>query len=296
MINKRKHRRIKKDYQNKKLNNPFFRKKEKPKKEKKNHKLLYFLILIFLVALFWLIFCAPFWQIKNIKIEGLTRFDDSEIINIIEPSFGEKRFIFFSNQNLILFQKNKIIENILSDHKFSNVVIKKKLPNTLKVTINEKPYSFIYCENDSCNYVSIDHYVLDNIDLKNENNSQDIEKYYIINNETGDSLIKSNNNLNIGEDYLNFITKLDTETTDFIDDFQVLYYIIPDNYFKKILIKTTEGPELIINVNREVREQLEQFSLVKKEMIKDKFKELEYIDLRISNKIYFSPENIININ
>ncbi len=296
MITKRRHKKIKKDYQDKKLNNPFFRKKEKPKKEKKTHKFLYFIIVLFFIALIWLLFCAPFWKIKNIEVEGLTRFNESEIINVIKPSFSDKRLLFFSNQNLILFKKNVIIEKVLSDHKFSNVVIKKKIPNTLKIIINEKPYSFIFCENDFCNYVSIDNYLLDIIDLKDENNSQDIEKYYIINNEASDSLVKSNKSLNIDEDYLNYIAKLDLETNNYSNDFQVLYYIIPDNYFKKVLIKTTEGPELIINVNREVREQLDQFSLVKKEMIKDKFKELEYIDLRISNKIYFFPENIININ
>jgi hypothetical protein len=292
--NKRK--KIKKDYQEKKLSNPFFRKKQKPEETKKGIKLKIILIFVLLISITYLLFCLPFLNIKNIKVEGLSRLPEEEIINIIKSDFDDKKLFVFSQKNILLFNKDKHIEKILDDHNFAKVKINKNLFNTIEVKISEKPYAFVYGENDDFFYSSTDYYLIDKINFSTES-EEDVNKrlkYFTIINKSEDTFIKNNDKLDVDEEYINFITSLNREVESYGEEFDISHYIIPDVYFKTVILKIKEGPEIKFNVNSDLKEQLDKLILVKREKMKDNFNNLEYIDLRYGSKIYFYPENIIN--
>ncbi|MDD3085183.1 MAG: hypothetical protein PHU32_04845 [Candidatus ainarchaeum sp.] len=114
---------------------------------RKEINLFWFIIISFFVIvitilclLFSKVFC-----IKDIKIEGLNTIDCESIENIISEQKNSK-FLMFSQENLILFDKNKLISS-LQDFNFMSVKIDKNIfKRSLNVKIEERQQAIIFLE------------------------------------------------------------------------------------------------------------------------------------------------------
>lgn len=285
-----KKKKLKKDYQCKNLKNPFFRQRNSGK-EKRFGKLIVVLVLMAISAIIWFFFAAPLWKIKSLKISGLTRFDSSEINNIITENEKESAMLIFKRSNIFLFKTEENALFIKEKFSLADVKIRKNLPNTIKIEISERPYSFIYQENGKSFFSSSDNYLIKEADLSGADR-EEAAKYFTIENKNSISLVKENKSLDLSADYLNFIFALKKEL-DAYPELLIDKFIISDQYFNSVFVKIKDGPQIFINVKDEAREQIERLILVKNTKIKDNFNKLDYIDLRYGDKLYFSPENII---
>lgn len=287
---KNKKRKLKKDYQRKNLKNPFFRRREEaPKKSYK--KLIFISSGLLLVSLFWLIFAAPWWKIGQVDIQGLTRFEGSEIEKIVNENKDKSAILVFSKSNIILFDSEDTAQKIKEKFSLADVKIKKQLPNKIKVEISERPYSFIYQEGDKLFFASSDNYLIKEVDFSGAD-GEEAGKYFIIENKNSSSLIKNETKLNLKSDYLDFVFALKKEFDNY-PEIVLEKFIISDQYFNSVFVKIKDGPQIFVNVNDNAREQIERLILVKNTKIKDNFNKLDYIDIRYGDKLYFSPENII---
>ncbi len=285
-----KKKKLKKDYQCKNLKNPFFRQRNSGK-EKRFGKLIVVLVLMAISAIIWFLFAAPLWKIKSLEISGLTRFDSSEINNIITENEKESAMLIFKRSNIFLFKTEENALFIKEKFSLADVKIRKNLPNTIKIEISERPYSFIYQENGKSFFSSSDNYLIKEADLSGADR-EEAAKYFTIENKNSISLVKENKSLDLSADYLNFIFALKKEL-DAYPELLIDKFIISDQYFNSVFVKIKDGPQIFINVKDGAREQIERLILVKNTKIKDNFNKLDYIDLRYGDKLYFSPENII---
>lgn len=285
-----KKKKLKKDYQHKNLKNPFFRQR----KEKAGSGVIKWIIIVSLLifsVLVWFFLAAPFWQIKEVEINGLTRFDASEIRTIIEEEKQEDFMLIFKRSNIFLFRTEDNANLIKDKFSLAEVKIKKDFPAKIRIEISERPYSFVYQENEKNFFASSDNYLIKELDLLGADR-EEASKYFIIENKNSISLIKESNRLDLDREYLSFIFGL-KEQVDIYPDLVVEKFIISDQYFNSIFIKIKDGPQIFINVKDGAREQIERLILVKNTKIKDNFNKLDYIDLRYGDKVFFSPENII---
>lgn len=287
---KNKKRKLKKDYQRKNLKNPFFRRKQETP-EKSYRKPIFISLVILVMALFWLIFAAPWWKIGQADIQGLTRFEGSEIENIIDENKNKSAMLVFSRSNIILFNSESTSQEIKEKFSLADVQIKKQLPNKIKVEISERPYSFIYQEAEKLFFASSDNYLIKEVDFMGADR-EEAGKYFIIENKNSSSLIKNETKLNLKSDYLDFVFALKKEFDNY-PEIVLEKFIISDQYFNSVFVKIKDGPQIFVNVNDNAREQIERLILVKNTKIKDNFNKLDYIDIRYGDKLYFSPENII---
>lgn len=283
MSRKRKRRLgVRQDYNRKKLQNPFFKNK-KGRVPSRWLKYILLLILALLIFLIWFFFAAPIWQIKDIKIEGLTRFSDSDIKNYIYQQEEHKRLMLFKQDNIFLFKKDEVWSSLDENYNFSKLEIKKGFPNTIKIIIQERPYSFIFQQGDDYYYASSDGYVL----RENAVSEEDKTHYFILENKNQNNLITSSDEINITDDYLSFIQKLhDTLTSQ--EDLVINRFII-DQEFNTVKVDFKEGPVVFFNTKSDIAEQVNRLALVKKEKIKDNFNRVEYIDLRYGDRIFLYP-------
>ncbi len=294
MRNKKFCKNIKKDYQKKSLNNPFFR-RNKEGKISSIFKFIIILIFVVLISLTWFFLSFSLWSIKNIKVNGLTRFDQEEVVNVIKENIKDSKLLLFKKDNIFLFAGDAKSLELQEKFGFANVKIKKQLPDTLVIEISEKPYAFTFEENGRLFYSSEDNYLIDEISLENESEDDKIEreKYFILKNKSNTSLIDGNNKLKITKDYLNFISSLNTELKN-REDLNFEAFIISDTYFRSLILQIKEGPQITFNVNNDLGEQLNQLFLVKNEKMKDNFNKLDYIDLRYGNTVFYYPKDIIS--
>ncbi len=100
---------------------------------------------VFIIAILCLFFSRVFY-ISNVKIEGLKTIDSEKIEKIVFDQ-EETKFLMFSQKNLFLFNKDKLINN-LSDFNFINIKVDKKLfKKSLIIKIEERQSAIIFLEN-----------------------------------------------------------------------------------------------------------------------------------------------------
>ena len=196
-------KKIKKDYQRKNLQNPFFHQRAKGKScyWSKWFTLGLFLIFIFII---WFFLASPLFKIKNITVRGLTRSPESDIQNIIWQQTSQHRYLLFREGNIILFNKKEAQKQILGNFNFANLKIDKHWPQTLIVVVSERPYAFIFQQGNDFFYASSDAYIIKEKFVE----EGDKGKYLILENKNTNNLIDEAGKINLTTNYLNFILDL----------------------------------------------------------------------------------------
>ncbi|MDD3939409.1 MAG: FtsQ-type POTRA domain-containing protein [Patescibacteria group bacterium] len=271
---------IKADYQAKNLKNPFYR---SPKKKKKGSlRILLFLIPIFLIALTYLFFSAPFFKINKMEITGLERIEKQEINNIFEEQKNNKKVLFLKESNFFVFDKKAFEDRLINEYNFSKIKVRKKIPNTISIVISERPYAFIFQEGTSFYFASADAYIIKDEAVSEESK----KKYFILENRSQIVKVAENGKISIKSDYLDFIFALYS---------QLLKYpelrperLIIEQELNSVLVEFNEGPLVYFNSQKDPIIQVDDLALVKKEKIGDNFNSTKYIDLRYGNMIYIN--------
>lgn len=277
--------RIKKDYQAKNLKNPFFRTEKNVKKNKKNTFIYYLILFCFVVVLFvYFIFFSPIFLIKTIKITGLGRIPETAVSEYLWKQSDQPSFWFLKQKNLLLFNKEAAEESLTSNFNFSKIKINKKIPHSLAVEIEERPYAFIWQErtkegSDAYYYSDSKGFIIKDSAVVPE----DLEKFPVIENQTPESLIQLDY-LNLDQEYLVFIFALNN-----------LVEKTPETKIKKFLISQElntvkvlfdDGLLAYFRTKDDIAKQLDKFLVVKKEKIKDNLNNINYVDLRYGDKVY----------
>jgi cell division septal protein FtsQ len=278
MRNNRKHKKIKVDYQAKNLQNPFYRAKNESKTGK--WKLLAFLI--FIIALIWFFLFSPIFIIKEIKIEGLSRVDKNEITSIIDNYINKEKTLFFSQNNLFLLNTDDLSALIIDKYNFSKLDILKKMPDTVILSISERPYAFIFSYNDKQYFASREGYIIKDEEVKDEDKS----KYLILENQSDAVLIGAKNKIKLSDEYLNFVFTFNQELSKY-ENLSPNKYII-EQELNSLILEYQDGPTVLININKDPNIQAEDLYLVKTEKIRDNWNRVSYIDMRYGDRIYFN--------
>jgi len=283
MVVRPSYKKIKKDYQRQNLHNPFF---HKPAKAKNPQRLKWFFLAILSVSLFmiWFFLAAPVWRLKEIKVSSLTRLNSAELEQIIWNETGNRRGLFFREDNLFLFRREAVIAKIIATYNFSGAAIKKKWPNILELKVIERPYAFIFQEGSAYYYASADAYIIKEPVVS----EVDMKKYFLLENKNERTLITDSEKINVKDDYLSFIFDLNGRLSAY-PELPVEKFII-DQEFNTIKVKFVAGPVVFFKVQEEAGVQINRLLLVKREKIKDNFSKTSYIDLRYGDMIFINPD------
>jgi len=242
------------------------------KKAKRRRSMLFLMCLIFLIVLGYILFFSPIFKIQAIEISGNKEVEAEEIKNN------------FNYGNIFLITENKVKNDLIKKiPKISDVEIKKNLiKRSVKLTIKEREEIGIVCQAqedliENCFYI-------DNQGVIFEQALQ-----------TSGSLILLIKDYSQREFYLgkeifeqrivDFISQvrqsLSLEIDLMILDFNILSFPAKD-----LKVMTNEGWYIIFDLEGDIKNQLRSIEAALEEKIKDR-ESLEYVDLRIENRIYY---------
>jgi len=250
------------------------------RKRKKIRGILIVICSLFLISL-GVYLLLPMFKIKAIEIFGNKEIRTEEIKNSL------------AYKNIFLATKNKIKSDLIkkfpliSELEIKINLIKRKIELNLK----EREGFGIVCQAEKIKQ--------ENVEIEQTKECFYIDKEGVIFEEapqTSGSLIilikdYSRRDYKIGEkifkeNIINFIAEvkefLASETNIKVIDFDNLSFP-PDN----LKVITSEGWYILFNLQKEARNQLLALKAVLDEKIKDKRSELQYIDLRIENRVYY---------
>ena len=107
------------------------RSKRKKVKKRKSHFLRNFLLLILICVGIFFFLKSDYFLIKDIEVVGNSYYTKTEVISIAKATTG-KNIIFDA-------EKDTILENLEANPFFKNVTVKRQLPSTLLIEVEERP-------------------------------------------------------------------------------------------------------------------------------------------------------------
>lgn len=257
-------------------------------RKKRQMKIKIFLWLFFTLSI---IFGLSYWSghhsvtINKIQVSENQFIDESTLINDVENLISKRYFGLFAKKNFMLLPRDEIKKSILEDNiAISEVNLELQGPNTLFIEIVEHKPKSKWCgfrsdaELDNCYLVNgagliysaddmFDPYDLIRLFGVFESEENIIGQKYT-ETETYQNLINFVEGLREMEITTVFVETLDDET---------------------YTVQTLDGPHLLISTYNEFDQTLDNLETVvdSEDINPAQFKNLEYIDLRFGNRVYY---------
>jgi cell division protein FtsQ len=252
-----------------------YRKPHRVKRKKPFYKnkffLVFILVLIILGISFYIFSFAPFFQIKEIQIYGEKTIPANDLKTALNEKI-EKRIFSFLSKSIFLINPKKIESEFLQKYpKISKIEIKRKLPSTLILNIQEREPVGIFLVDDKKFFVDSTGIIFE--EAQSEDNFLKIRTSDVFSNiELGRKVIT--------KELMAFILDAKEKIQQ---NFQLKIeeaFIVSE---ERINLKTSEGWFLYLN-SENLDWQLRKLKTVlEKEIPKEKRTLLEYIDTRFGN-------------
>ncbi len=245
-----------------------------------------FFIVALIVAMVF-VFKLNYFEIKNIEVSGNLDIEKDDIKKEVYEQLQGKYLHFFPKNGYLFLSREKIESNL--KQKFPNafsILVRKEFPDRLRIFIVERNIKAVYCslERDKCGFVDSRGYVFapspiytDGVYLvitaSASNSPQKLENF------TGFDLPEKENLSKILTFVENF-QKLGKEIyrVDIGQDGVYRFYFSEEWY--AVMKKSDNFLENAHNLRVLLEEKLKEKSLL-----------LEYVDLRLGNKIFYKFKN-----
>lgn len=283
-LNRRgKKKKIKKDYHCKSLNNPFFRSKKKNKDKIKSKKtsLLILILSLFVVTALYVLFFSSYLKIQNIELRGLSRVDNSLLLDIVNRQTQSKRWLFFSENNLLILNVQELNSSIQAEFKLASIKISKNLPNTLLIEVEERKVAFIWKENEDYLFSDSQGCLIREPLLEAEL----LLDYPVLTNELELNYLDNSDCLDLDASYFETMFDLYDQLQDY-SEIDFLYFVLSEER-NSLTVDLEFGPKVIFNTKEDLLKQVNKLLAIKVEQKEEDFLALEYIDLRFGDLIYF---------
>jgi cell division septal protein FtsQ len=279
--NNRTRRRPTVDYHEKKLENPFYKRRE--------HiisfagikgKLILAASVLVLLFIIWFIFISQIWAIKKISTSGIDQMSDADVRDLISQQMHSRNFVILPQSNLLFFSEKKFQDTLQKKYHFQKITVKKGWPSSLEINIISKPLICVWNEGDRYYYADSDGYAVQEInplDLKDN-------KYPLITNQS--SLLMYGNRISVDPSYINFSANLNQKMAQLSLGITIDRFVV-NNDINTIKLVCANGPEIIFSIQDSLDKQLANLAILKNQRLKDSFEKQKTINLSFGDKIYY---------
>jgi len=256
--------------------NPFLDQQQSHKEKRSFRIKLYFgfliLNLIIVLAVYVLIY-SPVFKIKEFKVAGISWHQTEDVLRTIEPQIlNTKIKNFLGNKNLLVWDVNN---PDLSRTAFAEAIIKRDwLRQSIVINIQERKQLAIWCDkNDNC-------YWMDKEGLLFENAPRTEGSLILTVSDISDNAAIKNTKV-VEERFASNLAVI-------LDGLKKLRVSIKKITFNRELqeihAETYSGPNLLFSIRLDPTFNLESLQSLQEKL---NFKDINYIDLRVENRIFY---------
>lgn len=256
----------------------------------------------FLKILYWLFFAAfsgviayvflfsGFLNVLSVEFSPTEKIDSQKLASRLDLLLSEKYLNLVPKNNILLLQESHL--NDLFTQEFGlvkKIKIIKKFPDKIKITVEERN-PILVLENSQGKFI------LDEEGNTYANNFFDSSGFKqtdlpILREENSEIAFSFDNNS--GLDYLNFIFGVKDKLENLLDIHLKKEMVSSRIISGDVFFEAEDGWRMYFNKEVELNKGIEMLRLVLEEKIgPEKIKDLEYIDLRINNKVYYKFKDI----
>ncbi len=227
-------------------------------------------VLLFLLAGSAGLLYIPKFRIQKIPVSGNETLGAQEIISGVSDSLKGFRFVILPRDNILILAKEEISNSLLSAFpRVKNVSLDRNFPDSLAVTIIERRPAALFCNGEDCRFIDEDGFIFD------EAASFSGNVYVKFYSEIGEAEIGTINNFKRIMDFANLVLEENIKITDIV---------LAEEGLRKFF--TSDGWHILLNENDNIQAAFENLKLTLGQ-IKENRQNLEYIDLRFGNKVYY---------
>lgn len=253
----------------------------KPKKKKKNRKpFLWAAVgLIVVLGIIYVILFLPFWKIKKVEANGTEKVSSAELISAVGEYLGGFKLAKILKGNYLFFSEKKLAEYLKGNFPgLKEISVNKKLPPGLIVKARDRQKVMVYCGREQCFFLDEDGIAFEsapeiygglNVVLK-DNSGRETQP--------GNKMIEVS--------LINFMLKAQKVIINDLNmslvNFEIGNYPTSD-----VNVEMPEGWKIMLDSKLSLQEQISALKKVLDDKIKDQRNRLEYIDLRIGNRVYY---------
>ena len=225
-------------------------------------------------------FRIPYLQVEKIEISGNSLVAGDDLIEGIKVKLDGKYLGLFPKTNIFIIPKGKILAELPQELKrIKNIAFDKKYFGAIAVKIEERRNSALFCEKEDCAYADESGFVFEKapyfsgavflklVDQRNSGKAME--------DSLGSNLVDENEFKKILE-FAGLAAKTGGGITE--------VFLKKENIYE---FHTKEGWKIILNDKNEPKSAHLNLITALDSNIKDKRTKLDYIDLRLGNKIYF---------
>jgi cell division septal protein FtsQ len=235
---------------------------------------------VLILAGIGLVFYLPVLRINTLAFEGLDAINEEELSRQVNDILSGKYLLLLPKNNIVFFPKKELSELLKSNRRIKNFSFDRNFENRLLLTVEERATWAIWCyvnENsaEKCALTDDDGFVfspspffsgtaiLKIIDQRNE----DLLGKYVL----------PQRHL---EELKTFIKKTKSRLGEDV-------FVIELKKGEVLTLKLKNGWSIILDSETDITRAFENLVLALDSQIKDSRQNLDYIDLRFSNKVFY---------
>ncbi len=282
----------------------FFRKKEDkiirraslPVGRRRNDKPLkfgrvvfYLLLFLFLGITAYVLIFSAFMKVKNCVLSGTSELSHDEALRKAKSSLEGNFFGFIPRNNFFLVSRERIKRSLTNEFKkIKEVEIKKIFPQTLIVNIAERKSLIVWCSAGPCYILDEQGYAYTGTDL---DSPEVVQNNLIKIIDTGARPVILGEKI-LSEEYIRYLINLREETEKASVAGINSEWITPSIAAEELEIITREGWKIFFSAKiTPVKAVRTLKTFLEEEIDEEKRKKLDYVDLRVENKVYYKLKN-----
>lgn len=276
----------------KKKKDKIVRKRVSQPHKEKTHKTLQQWIFVCSTIIFcgfvaYIFLCSSLVSINTIDVVGMQRVHSTDVVRAVENQLAGMKIGWIKNNNYFFLNNNDIVKKIREDQRIESVDVIKQFPNILHITIIEYDVVPVWCVGEQC-FELRDGCVVERVDI-NAPLVHD-NRHFVVVDHGHDSL--ENGQCIVASEDLDRIHFLGEELIYTLNIGIVQPYVINFRGAKEIRFDTDEGWYILADFGHDAQETLDVAELfIKKIDLPSSQSDLEYIDLRFPEKIFYKMKD-----
>lgn len=241
--------------------------------------LLFGLCALFILGVFYWIFFSPAFAIERIRLETAIALPADDLSGLLHKQFTRQRFGIISQKNIFAFDGEEFSTALSQQFALSSIYLRKNRPHEIIVTVSEKPRNAIWNTRGINFAINAQGAVLGAVAKP-----RSVDGAMLVY-EQGEQLPSVGQQI-ISPTMLAFLTRLFQHNK--IRPLHPQFFIIAKPGVSEFSLKVGEGWKIVLNASAELESQLASLELVLRNTVPpDTRKNLDYIDLRFGEKVYY---------
>ena len=266
--------------------NPFFKRKQYRGPLGGRGK--YYALILFIATIYFFFF-SGYFHVVNLKITGTHYLSEDQVKPIAEEFIKSRKWFVLPQDNLILTDTNRLHQDIqqsLSNQlALASLEIQKDYPDTININIIERIPSLTWVTNNIRYYLDLNGYVASRVEVEEELDANFPKIYDLANQEVtlGQEILST--------EFVSFVfavfgqwqERINGEQS--IDSFHYNGEELPD-----LWLRSQAGWRVYLDSTRSAEEQITEAGLILQEYFRDSRDNLDYIDVRLPDKVYYKTK------